>query len=156
MDYVVRMIGDFLLSAWLWQITFDWFHPMVTGIVMFLMLSMIMRVKRAPALVISIGAQLFAIGVFGIGVVYGIVYALDWMYEPTQALDALAIRDELFASFSVAFIYAVLQSFYFVVLSLWWRCTLLPYLIIVAVSNSIGMLLSYVLTRMVIMWHYVS
>ncbi len=153
MDFI-QSFGDFLLNVWLWNITFDWFHPIVAGIIMFFMFRMILRKRRIPSVLVSVGAQLFTLTVLYLVIKYGLVDMLNWEYEPMNAQYALALMNEVFATLSVGLVYAVLQSIYFIIGRFIWNYNLLAYLLIAWISNGIGMLLSYFLIRLVILWQY--
>lgn len=156
MNYVGYMLGNFLLSAWLWQVTFDWFHPIITGIVMFLMLRLVFRAKRSTALLVSMSAQLFALCLFGLIVQGFVVNTLQWTYQPLEPDQASRLLDELYASFSVMVLYIALQSLYFALGKLRYHYRLMPYLVLVVISNGIGFSFSYVFIRMAMLWHYVG
>ncbi len=154
---IMHSLGDFFLSAWLWNITFDWFHPIITGVIMFLMMRIVLRKKRVPSLIVTTGAQLFSF-VCLLGLVNGIlVNALNWTYEPfDDARYALSMMNELYASLSLGLVYAIFQTIYFFVGRIFWQYNAIAYTLIAWISNGIGMLLSYFLIRMVILWQYVN
>ena len=151
---ILHMLGDFLLSAWLWNVTFDWFHPFFTGIILFLMFRVIMRKKRIKSFLVSFGAQLTAFVILNLIVVYGLMGALHWQYE--LIYERYPILNELSASLSVGIVYAIFQSLYFVFGKALWEFNLFAYLIMTWISNGIGMLLSYFFIRLVIMCQYAS
>lgn len=151
--YLFNIMCDFLLAAWLWHMTFDWFHPLVTGIVMFFMMRLVMRKKRLVSLWVSSSAQFFAMMFFFLVVIGGLIHGLSWNFEPHYVPRA---PDEFYASLSVALIYIIFQTIYFALGRIWCTYKLLPYFFIVVISNSVGMIFGYVLARMAIAWSYVG
>ena len=154
---IMHIIGDFFLSAWIWNITFDWFHPFVTGVIMFLMLRIVMRRKRIPSLMITAAAQLFSFLLL-FSLVNGIlVQAFNWTYEPfDDPLYVLSMMNELYACLSLGLIYALFQTVGFFAARFIWQYNVIAFIMIAWISNGIGMLLSYLFIRMVTLWHYTS
>lgn len=154
---IMHALGDFFLSAWLWHITFDWFHPLVTGIIMFLMMRILLRRKRIPSLLITTGAQCFSFICLYILVDCFLVKAFHWTYEPFDDVRyALSMMNELYASLCLGLVYAIFQSIYFFIGRFFWRYNSIAFAMIAWISNGVGMLLSYLFIRMVIVWHYVT
>jgi len=151
-----KMLGDFLLSAWLWNITFDRFHPIVTGFVMFCLVRMVLRQKRMRALAISVGAQFFALCVLTVKVVCGFINWIDWRYEPLHAHEAIPMMSVLYPCLAVGVLYGAFQSLFFIGGRLFFRYDLSKLLIITWVSNGIGAFISYTLINMIELWYYVG
>lgn len=150
-------LGDFFLSAWLWNITFDWYHPIITGMIMFLMMRIVLRKKRIPALLVTIGAQLFAFVCLFVLVSGLLVHALNWTYEPfDDARYALSMMNELYASLCLGLVYAIFQTIYFFGGRFFLQYNSIAFVLITWISNGIGMLISYLFIRMVILWQYVN
>ena len=155
MNGIVKAIGDFFLSAWIWNLTFDWFHPAVTGTIMFLILRLIFRRIRLHALMISFIAQLFAFGAIAL-VGMGLTEYLQWYYEPVHSKIALAAMNSFYASLKLALIYTLFQAIYFTVGHIIWRYNLHAFLVMVFLSNGIGFALSYMFIEMAKVWYYVD
>ena len=150
-----QAIGDFFLSAWLWHRTFDWFHPVIAGIVMFFMLRIVLRRKRVPSLCIALGAQLFAFLALDLLVTYFLIEALNWTFEPlSDPRYAFAIVQMLYGSLSVGLIYAFFQSLYFLGGRLFLHYNAIAFCMVAWISNGIGMLISYLFIRMFVLWQY--
>ncbi len=150
-----KPIGDFFLSAWIWNLTFDWFHPAVTGFFMFLILWILLRRSAARSLSMSLLAQLFAGAVLSL-IVVGLTEYLNWSYDPLDAKVAIATMNVFTASLSVALIYALLHAIYFTIGYIIWRYNLHSFLVMVVLSNGLGFLFSYMFIRMVRVWYYVA
>lgn len=156
MNYVIKSIGDWLLSAWIWNITFDWFHPFFTGIIMFCLLRFVMYQQRLKSLLITATAQFFAFGLLWVKVAFVQATIFGWQYEPLQVADAVNMMQVLLPSISLGIIYAVFQSLFFILGRFFWRYNLFAYLVMTWLSNSIGSFLSYMFIRMIEVWYYVE
>jgi hypothetical protein len=155
MNGILKPIGDFFLSAWIWNLTFDWFHPVITGISMFLILRLIFRRARLHALLISFIAQVVAFGLIAL-VGMGLTEYLQWHYEPVHSKIALAAMNSFYASLKLALVYTLFQSIYFSVGHIIWRYNLHAFLVMVFLSNGIGFTLSYMFIEMAKVWYYVE
>ncbi len=153
---VVKFLGDFFLSAWIWNITFDWFHPIITGITMFLLLRFTMRRKRIKSIAISIGAQVFAFALLSVIVVGGLVCCWEWSYAPTDAHEAIKLLSIAYASISLGLIYTLFHMIFFSIGFLLWRYNLIAFVVLSLISNGVGIMLSYMMIRMVELWYYVA
>lgn len=151
---VLKPIGDFFLSAWIWNLTFDWFHPVITGIIMFLVLRLIFRRKRLRALSISFLAQVFSFGLLTL-IAMGLTEYMKWRYDPLDAKVALVALNTFNASLSLALVYTLFQAIYFTVGHFIWRYNLQAFLVMVLLSNGIGFTLSYMFIEMAKVWYYV-
>lgn len=149
-----KIIGDCVLSAWIWSFTFDWFHPIVAGCTMFVILRVIVRRARVNALMISSGAQIVALLVLTAFVVY-MSEGLQWRYEPIDECVGI-LMGEFVASLVVGFLYTCIQTIYFLIGRLFFTYNLLVLLIVTVLSNLIGVFGSYVLLRMSEIWYYAS
>jgi hypothetical protein len=120
------------------------------------MMRIILRRKRVRSLVISAGAQFFSFITLYLLVHCMLVSALNWTYEPfDDARYALSMLNELYASLCLGLVYAIFQTIYFFVGRLFWKYNSVAFVMIACISNGIGMLVSYLLIRMVILWKYV-
>ncbi len=152
---ILKSIGDFFLSAWIWNLTFDWFHPVITGIFMFLILRFIFRRARLHALASSFMAQVFAFGALTL-ITMGLTEYLQWRYDPVDSRVALAAMNTFYASLSLALVYSLFHAIYFTVGHIIWRYNLYSFLVMVLLSNGIGFALSYMFVEMARVWYYVD
>jgi len=155
MDGILKPIGNFFLSAWIWNFTFDWFHPVITGIGMFLILRLIFRRSRIHALAISFLAQVFAFSALLL-ITMGLSEYLQWHYDPLHPKVALAAMNSFYASLQLALVYILLHTIYFTVGHFIWRYNLHSFLVMVVLSNGIGFALSYMFIEMARVWYYVE
>lgn len=155
MNAILKPIGDFLLSAWIWNLTFDWFHPVLTGLIMFLILRFIFRRTRLHAVAITIMAQLFAFGLLML-ITMGLSDYLQWNYDPVHPKVALAVMNTFYASLKLALVYTLFHAIYFSIGQIIWRYNLHAFLVMVILSNGIGFALSYMFIEMAKAWYYVE
>lgn len=155
MNVILKSIGNFFLSAWIWNLTFDWFHPVVTGFSMFLILRLIFRRTRLHAMVISVMAQLWAFGGL-MFIIMGLSEYLQWHYDPLHPKVALAAMNTFYASLQLALVYTLFQVLYFILGKIIWRYNLHAFLVMVFLSNGIGLTLSYMFIQMAKAWYYVE
>ena len=153
--YIFKLIGNFFLSAWIWNITFDWFHPVITGCIMFLVLRFILCRKTLRAILISFTAQVFALGMLT-GTAIGLSELLQWQYDPLNSKVALAAMNTLYASLSLGLVYTIFHAIYFAIGYLIWRYNLSAFLVMTVLSNSLAFALSYMFIRMAKVWYYVA
>ncbi len=153
---ITKRIGDFLLSTWLWHITFDWFHPIVTGIVMFCLLRFVMRRPRVPSFVMSSGLQLSTFGVFSGNIIFILIRWLGWHYQGLNAEEAMYMLNPLVPSLWVGLVYALIQSLFLLIGRCLRRFNLQSFLVLTWVSNSIGAMISYMLINMVEIYYYIG
>lgn len=152
---ILKAIGNFFLSAWIWNITSDWFHPIITGIVMFLILRLIFWRARLYALTISFMAQVFAFGLLSLIAIVLADY-LHWQYDPVDAKVAVAVMNSFYASLFLASSYTLFHLVYFTVGHFIWRYNLSAFFAMIFLSNGMGFVLSYMFVEMAKAWYYVS
>lgn len=156
MNNFTKWIGDFLLTSWIWNITFDIYHPLVTGIVMFFLLRLVMHRRRLESFFISGMIQLCTFGLFTAKVVFGIITFLGWQYEPLHTEQAVTMLHTLIPSLYVGLVYALLQSLFFILGRCVWRYNLKKFLMMTWVSNFCGALISYMIINMVEVYYYIG
>lgn len=153
---IPKVIGDFLLSLWIWHITYDLFHPVVTAITMAFMLHFLMNRGWGRSFGIALFAQLEAIIALTLVVPIFLVTILDWQYEPLDVPSALSMLVIFMPSLSLGLFYAIAQAFFFIIGRLFFRYSLPSYLLLIVVSNGIGVLLSFLLIRAIQFAYYVG
>lgn len=152
---IIKPVGDFFLSAWIWNLTFDWFHPVITGTVMFIIFRLIFRRTRLHALIGSFFAQVAAFGALCL-IAMGMSEYLNWYYSPLESKVALAAMNTFYASLSLSIIYTLFQSIYFTIGHFIWRYNLQAFLVMVLLSNGIAFGVSYMFIEMAKAWYYVA
>ncbi len=156
MNAITKWIGDFLLTSWIWNITFDVYHPFVTGIVMFCLLRFMLHRRRLESLAISLIVQLFAFGLLTAEVVFGVIRMLGWQYEPLPTEEAMNMMHVLVPSLWVGILYAIFQSLFFMIGRCIWRFNLKRFLVMTWISNGCGAIISYMLINMVEVYYYIG
>ncbi len=145
---IIKQVGDFILSAWIWQFTADWAHPVITGIVMFLMLRLVMRRSRLRSLGISVVAQLVALVLLSLIAIGILVHLFNWEFTPIDPHEGIKQISAFAPSINLAILYAIFQSCMFIFGAFFWDINLIGYLVISWASNGIGAILSYMFISM--------
>ncbi|GEM_PF-1204449 len=135
-------LADFLLSEWLWNVTWGWYHVPINIFVMLFLLKVFGRLKIMPAVLFSVFSQIFSFALFSLIVIFGSIYGFGLKFVPydcyvTQTMHPLLI------CFSLGLIYFVLQSFSFVLTNVFYKINLRLVILIALVSNMISALLVY-------------
>lgn len=154
MNRIVRIIGDTILSSWIWQFTADWFHPVVTGIVMFFLLRITMRRSRSRSLLISFVAQIVAAGMLTIIAIGVLVHIFGWEFAQMDPYEGVKQITIFTPSILLGLLYAIFQSLLFVLVSFFWQINLVGYIVVSWISNGIGAILSYLFISMVEIMKY--
>lgn len=151
---IIKPIGDFILSAWIWQFTMDWFHPVITGIVMFILLRLIMRRSRLRSVGISFLAQLVALGLLSFISIGILIHLFGWEFEPLDPHEGIKQITAFMPSLHLGLLYAIFQSGMFIFGSFFWSMNLVGYIVVSWMSNGIGAILSYMFISMAEVMRY--
>ncbi len=139
---IMNNVADFLLSEMLWAVTFDWFHIIINTFVLLFFLKFAIGKSWIRSLLLSFSAHFFAFMVY-LGIVVGLIaHMLKWEYLPGNACTS-PTPDPLYASLSLAFIYAFLESGFLVLIYIRSKQKVWPLVFVTFVSNIISGLLSY-------------
>jgi hypothetical protein len=145
----MQMVTDFLLSNWLWSMTWGWYHIPVNFLLLYFLLKWLMRASMIPALWMSLGAQFFTF-MISTGLGGFILCWLNLSFEPV--LQPLTMGYELLAAclrFGISC--AVLQILFFVLLNLWYKINIRLAICAALLSNILtALLLSKILPLMVL------
>ncbi len=137
---LVYSFGQFLITQWVWAVTFARAHPLINMLIMLSILLFYAKVKIVPALCYAFFSQLFAVVVFTI-FVHGI---LDKVLGIGFAKHEMAfLIHPLAACFLLAMIYTALQALFFYILSYFYALPLQKYSSIAFVSNVITVFIVY-------------
>lgn len=135
-----KNVTDFLLGQWLWSITWDWYHVPVAIIIMFLLFKLVLRLNIIPAVLMSLGANLYSFVFFTI-FSYTILYNfLNLPFAPE--ISEFAATEPLRACIYLGLIYTVIQASFFGLVRLWFK---IPYALIMSMA-----LLSHLITAFII------
>ncbi len=142
MELVARLC-DFLLSEWLWSMTFDLYHIPINIVFLFLGLTFIVGMRTIRALLLSFSAHVFSFAVFTAIVVGALKSGLEWVPSahseqiPTQGLNFF------YASMSLGAIHATLQSIFLLAVMRWSEHRTLSAIVVTWISNVLSGLISY-------------
>lgn len=138
---MLKHIADFILSEWLWNITWDWYHIPLSFLFMTLLLRIMMRINIIPAVLISFCVQLYTFGVH-IGLIGFLIYVLDVPFDPA----ALAgLQTSLSACFNVALVNVLLQGLFFLILNMFYKLNFGLAITVVVLSNMLSAYISNLL-----------
>lgn len=149
-----QSIGDFIISAWLWNIVFDWYYPIVSGIIMFFMMRIIMRSSRTKSLLVVFCTQFFSYIMLGLIAVVLLQSILQWELAPLTTEQAIGMMNSLTATISLSFCYFFLQMLYFCIGRIFMQYNMITYTIILAFTNALSVAINYMLIQMAVFWQY--
>ena len=112
---ILTHMGDFLLGQWLWSVTWDWYHIPINIVLMCLAFNWILRLTIIPSAFLAILANLYAFIVYFALVVGGLMYLLNFSYDPYTASPYTA-SDPLHACIYLGLIYTILQATFFLLI----------------------------------------
>lgn len=126
--------GNFMLSEWIWSITWGIGHIPINIILMYLLGKFVIRVNSSYLFLLTVLSQIFAIVAFSAIVVGVIVCIIGMNHLPSEsALDEK--YNVFFASMAIGIIYALLQSLFFYLLSKRFTINVTAMTIIAFLSN---------------------
>jgi len=139
---VFNMIGNFILSEWIWSVTWGIYHIPCNIIIMIILLKFFLRLNMVAAVFLSIGAQLFSVAALTI-VTIGTMLVLGKGGGPeTYANTPTPIH----AFVCLGLIYAILQSIFFVFIAQRQAMHLSWLVAITFISNNLTVLFIYLFT----------
>lgn len=132
-------IGNFLLSEWLWNMTFAWSYLLFAVCVTCLFLRCVMSLSLFRSMMLSLLVNGFSFVLYSAIVVGVFIHGLQWWYVP-QEYEVPA--GPLLATYYLALIYGLLHCLLFYLVHryygyAWWRLCA-----IAIISNSFAALLS--------------
>jgi hypothetical protein len=135
-------IADFLLSEWLWSVTFDWYQVIIGIPVMFLLLRLFAGMRTVRALLIACSAYFVGFMLYFL-IVSGILsYFMD--VKDMMAQSAIPINPFL-ASIRLGIIYALMQSIFLGCIYYGSTNRIRAVVLVIWISNFLTALISYVL-----------
>lgn len=153
---VFQKLGDLILSSWIWQFTYDWYHIVNTGIIMFFLLRIIMKRTRKRAFIVSLMAQLVSMAMLSFIALVVLVRMFDWQFAPMNPTEGVKQIAFFYPSMMLGLIYAILQTIFFAIASFFWNINLLGFVIITWISNLFGAMISYMFIHMSEIMKYVG
>src|SRR5438045_8878036 len=81
---LLNRVGDFLLSEWLWSMTFAWSYVVINVVVMTFFLWCLMKFSLFRAFILALVSNAFSFFIYS-GVVVGFfIHLLQWWYVPHE------------------------------------------------------------------------
>jgi hypothetical protein len=109
---VVSVFGNYLLSVWLWGMTWGIYHTPFAIFFLFFALKLFTRTSVVSALLLSIVANAISSVVFALFIRYVLVGVLDFVYIP-ETPQAKISEHMCFIALSLAVVYSMLQAIFF-------------------------------------------
>jgi hypothetical protein len=143
MNSVAVFLYEFLLSSWLFSMSYDWFHLILNTFVLCIFFSLIARVSLARSILLSFSAHFFAFMIFTLLAIGFFAYHIAVEYIPSELTEVAGAKDVLRSSVQVGFIYMMLQSVFVAILHVGSELSVRRLLLAVFLSNLTSALLSY-------------
>jgi len=134
--------ADFLLSEWLWNVTWGWYHIPVNTFMMLFLLKFFGRMRIMPSVLLSVFSQLFSFLLLSLIVVVGPMYLLGLTFTPYDCYVQQAMHP-IFSSLFLGAIYFLFQIIFFVLVNLSYKLNLRLVILISLVSNLLSALIVY-------------
>ncbi|HJZ23617.1 MAG TPA: hypothetical protein VJ201_04125 [Candidatus Babeliales bacterium] len=141
--YLLPIISDFLLSTWLFSITYDWFHIMINTIVLSILFQFFLRMDVSRAIMLSFSAHFFAFISYAVIAISLFLNYVITSHMPSEVSETSKADDVLLACAYLACVYAILQSIFLLLMHIRSEFPLRRIIEVVWLSNGISALLSY-------------
>ncbi len=145
---IIKYVGDFILSSWIWQFTVDWFHPVIAGIIMFFIMRIVMRRGRRNSFTVSFFTQLLGLIILSFFAIGVLVHMLGWEFDLLDPYEGVKHISILFPSLGLGLLYAIIQSLIFLFISIFKEINLIGFIVLCWISNVFGAMLSYMFIHM--------
>jgi len=140
---LIPIISDFLLSTWLFSITYDWFHIMINTLMLGILFHAFLRMGPSRAIMLSFSAHFFAFIAYAAIAISLFLNFVTTNYAPSEVSETSKSDDVLLACLYLACVYAILQSIFLLLMHIRAEFPLRRIIEIVWLSNGISALLSY-------------
>lgn len=134
--------ADFLLSEWLWNITWGWYHIPVNVFMMLFLLKFFGRMRIMPAVLCSVFSQVFSFVGFSALVLAGPIYLLGLEFVPYDCYTH-ELMHPLLICLSLGAIYFVFHALFFALFSRFLKINMRLAILISLVANGLTALLVY-------------
>jgi len=138
----ITSAADFLLSEWLWNVTWGWYHVPINIFMMLFLLKFFGRMRIMPSVFFSVLCQLFSFLVLSLVVILGPIYLLSLQFVPYDCY-AHEVSHPLLICLSLGAIYFVLHSLFFALTNLFYTINMRLVILIALVANGLSALLVY-------------
>lgn len=129
------IFNQWMLSEWLWSVTFAWTLVPMTVLLTIIMLRVVMRRSLFKALLLACSSLFFAVNIFAL-------YAIGFV-SLYLGVETSYVATPLNATLSLALIYAFFQTLFLLVLNIWRPMRVWSVGIVVVMSNLVAALLVY-------------
>ena|ERR1700722_19144746 len=143
MNSLIIMLYEFVLASWLFSVSYDWFHLILNTFLLCIMFCLVARVSMGRAIILSFSAHFFSFMCFSLLAIGLFVYHIAVEYIPSDLTEVAAAKDVLRACLQVGSIYALLQSFFIMILHIGSELSLRRLCIAIWLSNLLCGCLSY-------------
>lgn len=141
--YLFKSVSDFLLSVWLWSITFDLGHIIAGSVILYFLLHVALGWNMWRAIVLSATSYAISFTVFMLLALGMFHFFVGGSYAPLTTTKDIVPIDAFLACFLVAATYSVLQSIFFAVVSRHCAYTYMSHVFAIVMANGIAALLNY-------------
>ncbi len=143
MNLFVIKIYEFILSTWLFSVSYDWFHLILNTFVLCIALGLIARVSSGRAIMLSFSAHFFAFMCFSFVAIGLFAYHIAIEFIPSDLTEVAGAKDILLSSLQVGAVYGVLQSLFILLLHISSDLVQARLFSAIWISNMISACLSY-------------
>lgn len=143
--------AEFFVSTWIWGMTFDLSHVIVVTLIMFLLFRFLWTKGLITAALAAVLLSAIAFGVHTVIAFNVTSYVFDWQNPDTQPY-AITTEHALIMCMALAGLYATIQTLLIFCWRLLKRFRVLPYIVIIWISNGFAGLISYIGMR-IFMWY---
>lgn len=134
--------ADFILSQWLWNVTWGWYHIPVNIFMMLFLLKFFAHMRIMPAVLTSVFSQIFSFIAFSLVTIIGPIYVLGLKFVPYDCYTH-SLPHPLLVCLSLGGIYFVFNIIFFAILNVFYAFNFRLMILIVLVGNILSALLVY-------------
>lgn len=138
----ITSAANFLLSEWLWNVTWGWYHIPVNVFMMLFLLKFFGRMRIMPAVLCSVFSQVFSFFLFSAVVIAGPIYLMGIQFVPYDCYTQEAMHP-IFSCLFLGVIYFVFHTLFFVMVSWFFKINVRQMILISLVANLLTALLVY-------------
>lgn len=137
---ILSIIGDFLLSEWLWGMTYGWIYFFTSLLIMAIALKYFLSLSFLKSALLSCASHIFSFLVFSFLVIGVFIYFFQWWYVPDQHV---AVAGPFIATLFLACMYTVCHMLFFMLLSKFYTMPASRIVMAVCTSSFLSFVLSY-------------
>ena len=138
-------VSNFLISEWLWSVTWNWYHLPFCIVFMYIGFKWFLGYNSTLSALISLGSNAYA-GVMLTALVVGVfAYVFNIRYEPKNMYAINAVAQPFQACLYLGIIYTMLQIIFLSIVRIFYSFKLFRSLLIMFVSNIVASFVAYCL-----------